>query len=321
MQNQGMTAHSLDIHRVQHRAQQSSARRRGSADARLRQLVAAILLLAVLLGVRSGPRLSWSAGWRGPWHDGGHAVVMAAALELVCGGLIVALRSRAKRTPAPGQPAVTLRAVLVPVIAAAMVAAPAALVLLVHLKLSAEKPRPRYSPSSQKVPHVAPAPPLVAEIIKYLIAFLVLVLTALLVGAVVRLVRRVRFGAGGRAVADDADDDAAALGRAVEAGRLALGELGEPRMAIINCYLAMERSLAAAGAARTGAETPLELLARSRAAGLLHSIAADELTGLFYAARFSTHPVGREAIGQARRALTEIAAELAAAAGQLAAPP
>jgi hypothetical protein len=305
------------------RVGQRSAGRLGSGDDRLRPLLAALLVLAVLLGVRSGPSLTWSNGWIGPWHDRGHGIAVLAALELVFAALIVALRIRARRSSALSQPAATLRAVLVRVIAFAMTVPPLALIGLYHLPKLRPRPRLRVAAPPPRTPvnRLHPAASALsqgAEIVRYLILGL-LAVAALI--AVVLLLRRLRFSAPAAGLAPEADDDTAALRHAVQAGRLALGELAEPRMAIINCYLAMERSLAAAGAARAGPETPHELLARSRAASLLHTTAADDLTGLFYAARFSTHPVSPEARDQAQRALDEIAAELAAATGQPAATP
>ena len=87
--------------------------------------------------------------------------------------------------------------------------------------------------------------------------------------------------------------DADELREAVESGRLAFAELDDARAAIIACYLAMERSLAGRGAARGAANTPDELLARVISAGIVRGAAARRVTGLFYEARFSTHPLGR----------------------------
>ena len=108
--------------------------------------------------------------------------------------------------------------------------------------------------------------------------------------------------------------DAEELREAVESGRLAFAELDDARAAIIACYLAMERSLADRGAARGAADTPDELLARVISAGIVRGAAARRLTGLFYEARFSTHPLGRAERDAASAALDELAAELGASA-------
>ena len=101
---------------------------------------------------------------------------------------------------------------------------------------------------------------------------------------------------------------------AVESGRLAFAELDDARAAIIACYVAMESSLADRGAARGVADTPDELLARVVSAGIVRGAAARRLTGLFYEARFSTHPLGRAERDAASAALDELAAELGASA-------
>jgi hypothetical protein len=108
--------------------------------------------------------------------------------------------------------------------------------------------------------------------------------------------------------------DADELREAVESGRLAFAELDDARAAIIACYVAMERSLADRGAARGAADTPDELLARVISAGIVRGAAARRLTGLFYEARFSTHPLGRAERDAASAALDELAAELGASA-------
>ena len=64
------------------------------------------------------------------------------------------------------------------------------------------------------------------------------------------------------------------------------------------------------GAARTAAETPDELLARAVASGLIQGPAAGRLTGLFYEARFSSHPLADAAKDDARQALDVISDEL-----------
>jgi hypothetical protein len=100
------------------------------------------------------------------------------------------------------------------------------------------------------------------------------------------------------------------LARAVESGRAALSELDDARAAIIACYVAMETSLAEAGTKRGLAETPDELLERAMAAGQVQARPARTLTGLFYEARFSTHPMPPAKRQQAERALADIADHL-----------
>ena len=105
-------------------------------------------------------------------------------------------------------------------------------------------------------------------------------------------------------------DTPAELARAVESGRSAMRAIDDARAAIIACYVAMEDSLAEAGAARDAAETPDELLARAVTGGMVRAGPASLLTGLFYEARFSSHPMVPASRLRAERALAELAAAL-----------
>ena len=96
----------------------------------------------------------------------------------------------------------------------------------------------------------------------------------------------------------------------MRSGQAALREIDDARLAIIACYVAMEQSLAQAGAARADAETPDELLDRAATAGLVHGGEAARLTTLFYEARYSTHPLPNARRDEARRALEVLAASL-----------
>ena len=84
----------------------------------------------------------------------------------------------------------------------------------------------------------------------------------------------------------------------------------DSRAAIVNCYAAMEDSLAAAGSPPAAADTPAEVLARASAGGLLLSAAADTLTRLFRRARYSTLPVTESDRMAARDALGRLRADL-----------
>ena len=112
------------------------------------------------------------------------------------------------------------------------------------------------------------------------------------------------------------EDDSAALGDAVRAGRLALqGE--DVRAAVIACYAAMEESLIAGGVRRHAADSPADLLRRASEAGLLAGTASHQLAGLFRVARYSTHPMAESDLRAARAALDEISALLAERAARL----
>ncbi|MFF6958435.1 DUF4129 domain-containing protein [Streptomyces sp. NPDC008317] len=110
---------------------------------------------------------------------------------------------------------------------------------------------------------------------------------------------------------DQADDEDELLAEAVESGRRALRDDADARAAVIACYAAMERSLAASGIARRASDSPQDLLERAVTAGRLAGPSAAALTALFREARYSTHPMDDGHRDRAARALTEIAAQLA----------
>lgn len=87
----------------------------------------------------------------------------------------------------------------------------------------------------------------------------------------------------------------------------------DPRRAVIGAYARMERSLAAAGLARTEAEAPEEYLDRVLAELAVSPAAAGRLTTLFAWARFSRHDVRPEMKDEAIETLVELQDELAAA--------
>jgi hypothetical protein len=100
------------------------------------------------------------------------------------------------------------------------------------------------------------------------------------------------------------------LARSVAAGARAFAEFDDARLAIIACYSGMEHALADAGVSRDPAETPVELLRRTSAAGLVRSGPARVLTGLFHEARYSDHPMDDRHRRHAAAALTELADDL-----------
>jgi hypothetical protein len=313
---------------VRERTVQSLGTGPGPATDRYRLILTGLLLLIVIIGVRAGFALTWRSSWQGPWHDRHAGIAMAVALELVCAVLLAALAMRYRRSPDSGNPARKLRATLTWLVVAVMVGLGGALISLLHFRLTPHKPHSPFAPSRPglrlvptRVPHGSAFN--FDIVVNVVLVILGLAVVALLLILLHRRQRRWQVSQ----LAADVDDDAA-LREAVKAGRMALGELSEPRMAIIHCYLAMERSLAEAGAARIAAETPDELLARSTAAGLLHGDPPAELTALFYEARFSTHPVPQSARDSALRAIDAILADLGedhadsgpAPAGSVAAP-
>ncbi len=285
-----------------------------------RMTLAALLVVAVVAGLRGEiPPLSF----RGPLRD--HAVAVGVALEAVLAVLLVAVGVRRRRAPQDAVLVMRLRGLLTAALAIGLAGIPVAVALA-----NLPKPRARRRPSGQfqSPPGTRPRAPLTRPLAGHqshlpVGPFLTALLVVALAGAVIACVIMLRRQAGqqARAVlpAED-DDDEENLREAVESGRAALRELDDARAAIIACYLAMERSLAGAGAARAAAETPDELLARAASAGLVRGAAAGRLTALFYEARFSSHPLPAASRTAAQRALSDLAASLAGPAGSAGTP-
>ena len=297
-----------------------------------RQLVArllpvALLIVLVIVGLRGAVA---SPRWDGSLRASG--VAIGLALEVLLGVLLVITlrREAAARRAAEqrlysevvsdpqaddeiGVPS-ALRYVLKWLLGTCMVAVAAVLISNLHLHFFTKlrplrvrirpvvgrTPTPTPSGGSTGVPFHIPLGPI-------LYALLVLALAAAVAISIWWSVRQRRPALPGR-IAEDVDTDE--LLDVVESGRAALAELDDARAAIIACYLAMERSLADRGAVRDAADTPDELLARAVAAGVVRGAAAQQLTALFYEARFSSHPLGAGQRDAANAALDELAVEL-----------
>jgi ABC-type uncharacterized transport system YnjBCD permease subunit len=277
---------------------------------RIRLFLAGLLILLVIVGIRALPALGWHQSWRGPWHAQGTAI--AICTEVALAGLLGGLLRQRSRHPQAGWRAARLRAWLTTLLPAIMILCGFALLRFITLPRASPHPRP-------KQPRVKPPPnfsasgvrsrlfsPDIATAIEY--AALAMIIISLLIAALVLLSRLRRAVRRERLVvsADDAD----VVREAVEAGRTALTGVSDARLAIIACYLAMERSLGQAGTARAATETAHELLARATAAGLLHGAAPADLTALFSAARFSRHEVPESARTRALAALNLILADI-----------
>ncbi len=81
---------------------------------------------------------------------------------------------------------------------------------------------------------------------------------------------------------------------------------GEPRNAIVACWLQLEDDVAAAGWPRHIAETSAEYTARVLAAAGLDGAAVTTLADLYREARFSTHPLGEADRSRATAALQAV---------------
>jgi hypothetical protein len=269
--------------------------------------MAGLLLLLVIVGIRaSGP----AVGGRGPWQQ--HALIIGIGLEAALAVLQIGLAIRGRRaTSADPLPAI-LRRDLRRVAGAVMIA-----IVLIAGASALGDGFSRALPHSTQ-PAKGKAKPLRLfprpahggqDHLGYLRDALLalLLVAAIAVGAFLFARMRPRSPGG---YPGEVGDETAGLRNAIESGRAALRGVDDARAAIIACYLAMEGSLAKAGAARTAAETPDELLTKAATTGLLRGPAARQLTGLFYEARFSSHDLPDTVKDDARLALDAISAEL-----------
>ena len=235
---------------------------RGPALARL--LLATLLIGGVLVGLRGGLALH---GWHGPYHRDGIAI--GIGLEAALAGLLIALLIRG-RQPSDDFRVLRIRSVLRFALLAGLAAIPAVLLLAAPLHphpLPPPQPLPtQLQPPVHATPTRLPRPsaPFTVPLTGILYALLVLALIAGIVGCVVLLRRR---QPGHDALPPDeaplAEGERGDLREAVSSGRRALAETDDARAAIIACYVAMERSLGAAGADHEAADTPDEFLARA----------------------------------------------------------
>lgn len=91
---------------------------------------------------------------------------------------------------------------------------------------------------------------------------------------------------------------------------------GQVRDAVILCWRRLEETAEAAGLRRSPADTSSDLVDRLLASMPLSEAPLTRLAALYREARFSSHPISAEAVGQARADLARLRSELEAAAGR-----
>lgn len=94
---------------------------------------------------------------------------------------------------------------------------------------------------------------------------------------------------------------------------------GQVRDGIILCWHRLEQTAEAAGFDRRPADTSTDLASRLLAALPVSPAPMDRLAALYREARFSSHPLGSQAIAQARADLAQLRSELEAASTPVAA--
>jgi len=259
--------------------------------------VALLVCVAIvgLLGAVSRPR------WTGPLHS--DATVVGIVLEAALGALLITTFHRHEGT----ETAQKLRTGLRYLLALAMVALFVFLLVNAHLKLNQPTHVPfHYRPGPVRSPGNPPGkkgPLSKGGFPSWLLwaAAIIALVAAIAVALWLALRRRPspRIPARGGLAVDPEDlktalDEGAAALRAVD--------YDDARKAIIACYVAMESRLGD----KSDADTPDEFLAKATSAGLIHGPAAGRLTGLFYEARFSSHPLGSDKRDAALEALDEL---------------
>lgn len=296
---------------------QPTAGRAAGLGLTLRMALAALLVAVVLAGISAAiPHVRWGSG-----PARGQALVLGVGLEVVLAILLLVAEWHRRRVPAVGQPAAGLRVVLRAGLIGWLIAIPVLILLNAAGKLK-PRPLPTTKPFHLKLhqgTHKAGGG-IHFDLAPVLYVLIALVLLAAIVACVV-LIRRQswrRLGVADLGELTDSETEEQ-LRQAVRSGQAALHEIDDARLAIIACYVAMEQSLARAGASRGAAETPDELLDRVAESGLVHGGEAARLTALFYEARYSTHPVPDERRDEARHALEVLAAGLGRRAEQAAA--
>ena len=271
-----------------------------------RTVLAVLLLVLAIAGIgTAGPHV----GLHAPSRPAGLAI--AAGLEACLAVLLLTLRLG--QAP-PAGPARRLRSMLSAVLATGLIAVPAGAAiasLQPSRHIRRQRPPAVRTGTGEHVLRAGHAGHGVVVSLRPLVA--AVLAAALVVALIVAWHRRRAWRLARRAdrLAEEQDSGTPAeLARAVGSARRALRELDDARAAIIGCYLAMEDSLARAGAQRGSAETPDELLDRAVSAGLAAPGPAGRLTALFYEARFSTHPMPRSLRDEASATLASLAAGL-----------
>lgn len=99
---------------------------------------------------------------------------------------------------------------------------------------------------------------------------------------------------------------------AVRAGLADLDAGGDPRRAVIACWLRLERLAAAAGSARLAADTPADLVTRLLTRHRVSDQALGRLADAYRLARYAPAEVSGELLATARQALRDVAVQLGA---------
>jgi hypothetical protein len=156
--------------------------------------------------------------------------------------------------------------------------------------------------------------PIFVRVVQLLCLVLVVAVVVLLVTLLVRgAVRRVNLDADSvvRPPQRDSHQDVMA---ALDQGLAELDE-GDPRQAIIACWVRLERAAEAAGVPRKPADTPTDLVVRLLSGRSVNRAVLGDFANVYREARYSPHPVDTSMRDQARAALRLLRDELGSTAG------
>jgi len=157
-----------------------------------------------------------------------------------------------------------------------------------------------------------PVPAGVTSVLRVVFVLACLAVAALLVLLAVRLARRSgwrrdrRFPDGSALPANPIRPVPQVLDVAVAAGLVELADESDPRGAVINSWVRLERVAEQVGAARAASDTPADLAARLLTEHAVPADVLDRLTALYRAARYSPHPVDDEMRVDALDALSAV---------------
>lgn len=150
-----------------------------------------------------------------------------------------------------------------------------------------------------------------------LVALMYVLIAAVILAVVVHFVRRflTTRPSGWDRVEDRAasQPDAGELRDALRAGLSDIDAGGDPRKAVIACWLRLERAAADVGVARLESETPSDLVGRVLSASRVDDGALSALVAAYHRARYAPHDVDAREREAAREALSRVDAQLAAA--------
>jgi Domain of unknown function (DUF4129) len=177
-----------------------------------------------------------------------------------------------------------------------------------HLVTSAPAQPDAASPFAQQQIQISPA---FARVVQLLCLALVVGVVVLLVTLLVRgAVRRVSVDAD-PVVRRPQQDSHQEVMAALAQGLAELDE-GDPRQAVIACWVRLERAAEDAGMQRKPGDTPTDLVLRLLGGRSVTSSVLNDFADVYREARYSPHPVGTASRDQARAALRLLRDELGA---------